>query len=128
MPFLGISSSGISGELMPTSNEVDGVGATAANGRNSREKRKLLDKLVEYGETIGRLSSETARWRSHLTTIDAHLKSVSRVERSEREMKRHLRLEKADVLAFQKRIAKQIFQTRNEISRTKRRLEVPGQS
>ena len=108
---------------MPTSNKVDGLRATLANGRNSRAKRKLLDTLVEYGEKIGRLSSEDARWRSHLVTIDAHLKSVTRVERSEQEMKRHLRLEKADVLAFQKRIAKQIFQTRNEISRTKRRLE-----
>jgi len=108
---------------VPTSNKVDGVGVTAANRRNPREKRKLLDKLVEYGETIGRLSSEDARWRSQLMTIDAHLKSVTRVERSEREVRRHLKIEKADVLAFQKRIAKQIFQTRNEISRTKRRLE-----
>ena len=79
--------------------------------------------LVEYGEIIGRLSSEDARWRSQLMTIDAHLKSVTRVERSEREVRRHLKIEKADVLAFQKRIAKQISQTRNEISRTKRRLE-----
>ena len=113
---------------MPTSNKADGVRAAATNGRNSREKRKLLDKLVEYGETIGRLSSEDARWRRHLTTIDAHLKSVSGVERSEREMRRHLRLERADVLAFQKRVAKQILETRNGISRTKRRLEVPWKS
>ena len=74
---------------MPTSNKVDGISATLGNGRNSRERRKMLDMLVEYGEIIGRLSSEDARWRSHLMTIDAHLKSVTRVERSEREMRRH---------------------------------------
>src|SRR2546425_447586 len=123
MPFLSIPRSGFRGRLMPTSNKVDGLSATLANGRNSRERRKLLDMLVEYGETIGRLSSEDARWRSHLMTIDAHLKSATRVERSEQEMTRHLRLERADVLAFQKRIAKQLSQTRNEISRTKRHLE-----
>jgi hypothetical protein len=94
-----------------------------ANRRDARERRKLLDKLVEYGEKIGRLSSEDARWRTHLVTIDAHLKSVTRVERSEREMRRHLRLEKADVLGFQTRIARQVSQTRNEISRTKRQLK-----
>lgn len=108
---------------MPTSNKADGVSATVTNGRNSREKRKLLDKLVEYGETIGHLSSEDARWRSHLTTIDTHLRSAARVERSEREMRRHLGLEKAHVLSFQKKIAKHIFKIRNEISRTKQRLE-----
>jgi hypothetical protein len=107
---------------MSTSNKVDGLRAALANGRNSRERRKLLDRLVDYGEKIGRLSSEDVKWRSLLVTIDAHLKSVTRVERSEREMRRHLRLEKADVLAFQKRIAKQLSQTRNEISRTKWRL------
>jgi len=96
---------------------------TEASRGNTRERTKLLDKLVEYGEKIGRLTVENARWKSHVMTIDAELKSVARVERSEREMRRHLKLEKADVLAFQKRIAKQIFQTRNEISRTKRRLE-----
>jgi len=48
---------------MATSNKGDGIRATAANHLNSREKRKLLDGLVEYGETIGRLSSEDARWR-----------------------------------------------------------------
>jgi len=123
MPFLSISLSGIGRELMPTGNKVDGVRSTAANGRDSREKTKLLDKLVEYGEKIGRLTVENARWKSHVMTIDAELKSVTRVERSEREMRRHLRLERADVLAFQKRIAKQILETRNGISQTKRRLE-----
>ena len=103
--------------------EFDGVRPTEAGGRNAKERMKLLDRLVEYGEKIGRLSMEDAKWKNHVMAIDAHMKSVTRVERSEQEMRRHLRLEKADVLRFQKRIAKQLSQTRNEVSRTKRRLE-----
>ena len=112
------------GDKVPTSKkEVDGVRFTEASGGNSRERKRLLDKLVEYGEKIGRLSMEDAKWKNHVMGIDAHMKSVRKVERSEQEMRRHLGLEKADVLAFQKRIAEQLSQTRNEVSRTKRRLE-----
>jgi len=109
---------------VPTSKkEVDGVRPIEASGRNTKERKELLDKLVEYGEKIGRLTVENARWKSHVMTINDELKRVTRVERSEQEMRRHLKLEKADVLAFQKRITKQLSQTRNQISRTKRRLE-----
>ena len=96
---------------------------TEASGRNTNERKRLLDKLVECGEKIGRLAMEDAKWKDHVMAIDAHMESVRKVERSEQEMRRHLRLEKADVLRFQKRIAKQLSQTRNEVSRTKRRLE-----
>ena len=65
--------------------KADGVRPTEASRRNTRERTKLLDKLVEYGEKIGRLTVENARWKSHVMTIDAELKSVTRVERSERE-------------------------------------------
>jgi len=108
---------------MTTIPRVEGVRHHEAIRPDPKERKKLLDKLVEYGEKIGRLSSEDARWRSHLITIDAHLKSVTRVERSEQQVRRHLRLERMDVLAFKKRIAKQILETRNGISWTKRRLE-----
>ena len=70
------------------------------------------------------LPARAADLRRKLTSqVEPLEESVTRVKHSEREMRRHLRLEKADVLRFQKRIVEQLSQTRNEISRTKRRLE-----
>jgi hypothetical protein len=88
-----------------------------------RERRKLLDQLIGYGRMLERFSSEDRTMRDRVVTANAQLKDFGRRMRYEKDMKRHLQLEKMDAAAYRKKIAAQISQLRSRIRVTQRLVE-----
>jgi septal ring factor EnvC (AmiA/AmiB activator) len=90
------------------------------------ERKKLLDKLIEYGRMLERFSSEDRMMRDRIVTVNAQLKDFGHRMRYEKDMKRALQREKKDVAAYQKMIAAQLSRTQDRIRRAKLKLAGPG--
>jgi DNA repair ATPase RecN len=86
-------------------------------------RKKLLDKLIEFGRLLERFSSEDRTMKNRVVTANAELKDFNRRMFHDREMKRHLQREKRDAAIYRKKIATQISQLRSRIRLTQRQLE-----
>jgi hypothetical protein len=73
---------------------------------------------------LERFSSEDRTVKGRIVTANAELKDLKRLMFHDREMRRHLLLEKRDAMAYRKKIAEEVSQVRKQISQTKRRLEL----
>jgi len=100
------------------------VTKTANNGEGLRHDRtRELDKLVGLGRVLERLSSEDQTMKARIVTANAELKDFKRRMLQDKEMKRHLQLEKRDATAFRKKIAEEVSRVRKQVSRLRTSLE-----
>jgi len=91
--------------------------------RNTRQRSKLMDMLVGYGEMLQKLASQDEEMRIEIERLGNRVKDANREEQVARENRQHHGLRRIEILAYRKKLAEQLSQTKNEILRTKRRLE-----
>ena len=92
------------------------------NRQNTKERRKLLDKLVGYGEMLQKLAADDKELRMEIDRLDHRLKDSRRDERFQQESRRRLSLTRVELLAYRKKLAAELSRTRDQISQTKKRL------
>jgi hypothetical protein len=95
-----------------------------ASSREKKERSLLIDKLVESGKILQRISCEKETIAGEVRYLGHRIVDTRRTERIEREDRSRLTRRRAELLLRRKRIAAQVVEIKNELSRIKRRLEV----
>jgi chromosome segregation ATPase len=93
-----------------------------ASRRSRRERKRLLDQLVEYTKKSEKLSAVNETMKTEVKFLEHRVKDAATEVRIQRENGEHFSARRGEVLAYRKKLAEQLSQVRTQISQTKRRL------